>query len=59
MRKLSLIILLIVSFCGCEDKASQTNKNDAIEIPPQDVPIAKSDGNATIDSDFPPMPVAE
>ena len=59
MRKLALTALLIVGFCGCEDRAPQTDKNDTIEIPPPDVPIAKSDGNATIDSDFPPMPVVE
>ena len=59
MRRLALVFLLIFSFYGCEDKASQTNKNDAIEIPPPDVPIAKSDGNASIDSEFPPIPVAE
>lgn len=59
MRKFALAALLILTFSGCDDKAPKADKNDTIEIPPPDVPIAKSDGNATIDSDFPPMPVVE
>ncbi|WP_279061074.1 hypothetical protein [Campylobacter lanienae] len=59
MRRLALISLIIFSFYGCDKKEIKENSNNAIEIPPPDVPIAKSDGNASIDSDFPPMPVVE
>ena len=59
MRRLILIFLVIFSFYGCDDKEPKKSLKNGIEIPPADVPIAKSDGNASIDSDFPPMPVAE
>lgn len=59
MRNLALIFLIVFGFWGCDGTPKNSPKSDGIEIPPPDVPIAKSDGNASIDSDFPPIPVAE
>ena len=59
MRRLALVFLLIFSFYGCDKSEPKIDTNDGIEIPPPGVPISKSDGNASIDSEFPPIPVAE
>lgn len=54
----AIIFLFLMMFfvgCGEEKRVEKIQK----QIPPLDVPIAKSDANISVNKDFPPIPVAE
>jgi len=58
--RILIFSVLAVLFFGCgegEQKPLQSQIQD--EIPPSDVPISKPESNATINTEFPPLPVSE